>query len=77
MFIENGAGTLCICSNPPDLHSFPVPIFNKQLIDLVILEVFLYLDDTIDNNDDNVQSVEKDSEVCMDLFRLRLVFFIF
>ena len=28
---------------------------NKQLIDLMIFEVFLYLDDTIDNIDDNVQ----------------------
>ena len=39
------------------------PIFNKQLIeiDLMIFEVFLYLDDTIDNNDDNVQEVEKDT----------------
>ena len=55
------------------------PIFNKQLIeiDLMIFEVFLYLDDTIDNNDDNVQEVEKDTEVCRDLFRLWLVFFIF
>ena len=32
---------------------------NKQLIDLMIFEVFLYIDDTIDNNDDNVQEVEK------------------
>ena len=38
---------------------------------------FLYLDDTMDNNDDNVQEVEKDTEVCRDLFRLWLVFFIF
>ena len=52
-------------------------IFNKQLIDLMIFEVFLYLDDTINNNDDNVQEVEKDNEVCRDLFRLWLVFFIF
>ena len=43
----------------------------------MIFEVFLYLDDTIDNNDDNVQEVEKDNEVCRDLFRLWLVFFIF
>ena len=43
----------------------------------MIFEVFLYLDDTIDNNDDNVQEVEKDTEVCRDLFRLRLVFFSF
>ena len=28
-------------------------IFNKQLIDLMIFEVFLYLDDTIDNIDDS------------------------
>ena len=41
----------------------------------MIFEVFLYLDDTIDNNDANVQEVEKDSEVCRDLFRLWLVFF--
>ena len=53
------------------------PIFNKQLIDLMIFEVFLYLDDTINNNDDNVQEVEKNTEVCRDLFRLQLVFFIF
>ena len=52
-------------------------IFNKQLIDLMIFEVFLYLDDTINNNDDNVQEVEKNTEVCRDLFRLQLVFFIF
>ena len=43
----------------------------------MIFEVFLYLDDTIDNIDDNVQEVEKDTEVCRDVFRLRLVFFIF
>ena len=29
----------------------------------MIFEVFLYLDDTIDNNNDNVQEVEKDTEV--------------
>ena len=50
---------------------------NKQLIDLMIFEVFLYLDDTINNNDDNIQEVEKNTEVCRDLFRLQLVFFIF
>ena len=43
----------------------------------MIFEVFLNLDDTIDNNDDNVQEVEKDSEVCRDLFRFQLVFFTF
>ena len=43
----------------------------------MIFEVFLYLDDTIDNIDDNVQEFEKDTEVCRDLFRLWLVFFIF
>ena len=43
----------------------------------MIFEVFLYLDDTIDNNDDNVQEVEKDNEVCRDMLRIRLVFFIF
>ena len=43
----------------------------------MIFEVFLYFDDTIDDNDDNVQEVEKDSEVCRDLLRLWLVFFIF
>ena len=43
----------------------------------MIFEVFLYLDDTINNNDDNVQEVEKNTEVCRDLFRLQLVFFIF
>ena len=48
---------------------------NKQLIDLMIFEVFLNFDDTIDN-DDNVQEVEKNTEVCRDLFRLQLVFFI-
>ena len=52
-------------------------IFNKQLIDLMIFEVFLYLNDTMDNNDDNVQEVEKDNEVCRDLISLRLVFIIF
>ena len=52
-------------------------IFNKQLIDLMIFEVFLYLDDTLNNNDDNVQEVDKITEVCRDLFRLQLVFFIF
>ena len=59
------------------MHSFPDPFFNKQLIDLMIFEVFLFLDDTIDNIDDNVQEFEKDTEVCRDLFRLWLVFFIF
>ena len=41
------------------------PIFNKQLIeiDLMIFEVFHYLDDAIDNNDDNVQEVEKNTDV--------------
>ena len=43
----------------------------------MIFEVFLYLDDTIDKNDDNVHEVEKDIEDCRDLFRLLLVFFIF
>ena len=43
----------------------------------MIFEVFLYLDDTIDNNDDNVQEFEKDTEVCRNLFRLRLVFSFF
>ena len=43
----------------------------------MIFEVFLYLDDTINNNDDNDQEVEKDTEVCRDLFMPRLVFFIF
>ena len=52
-------------------------IFNKQLIDLMIFEVFFYLDDTININDDNVQEVEKNTEVCRDLFRLQFVFFIF
>ena len=33
---------------------FSCPIFNKQLIDLMIFEVFPYLDDTKDNDDDNV-----------------------
>ena len=51
---------------------FSCPIFNKQLI----FEVFLYLDDTTGNNDDNVQEVEKDTEVYRDSFRIRLVFFI-
>ena len=32
----------------------------------MIFEVFLYLNDTIDNNDNNVQEVEKDNEVCRD-----------
>ena len=50
---------------------------NKQLIDLMIFKVFLYLNDTIDNNDDNVQELEKDTEICRDLFRLWLVCFIF
>ena len=59
------------------MHSFPAPFYNKQLIDLRIFEVFLYLDDTIDNNGDNVQEVDQDTEVCRDLFRLWLVFFIF
>ena len=55
------------------------PIFNKQLIeiDLMIFEVFLYLDDAIDNDDDNFQEIEKDTESCRDLFRLWLVFLIF
>ena len=44
-------------------------------MDLVIFEIFIYLNDTIDNNDDNVQEVEKDTEACRDLFRLWLVFF--
>ena len=35
----------------------------------MIFEVFLYLDDPIDNIDDNVQEVEKYTEVCRDLFR--------
>ena len=52
------------------------PIFNKQLIGLVIFEIFIYLNDTIDNNDDNVQEVEKDTEACRDFFMLRLVFFL-
>ena len=56
---------------------FSCPIFNKQLIDLMIFEVFLYFADTIDNNDDNIKEVEMDTEVCRDLFRLWLVFFIF
>ena len=43
----------------------------------MIFEVFLYLDGTIDINDDNDQEVEKDTEVCRDLFRLRIVFFSF
>ena len=43
----------------------------------MICEVFLDLDDTIGNNDDNVKEVEKDNEVCRDLFRLWSVFFIF
>ena len=43
----------------------------------MIFKVFLYLDDTIDNNDDNGPEVQKDNEVCRDLFRLWLVFFIF
>ena len=42
----------------------------------MIFEVFLYFDDTIGNNDDNVKDVEKDTEVCRDLFRFWLVFFI-
>ena len=42
----------------------------------MIFEVFLYLNDTIDNYDDNVQEVEKDNEVCRDLFRLRFVFWL-
>ena len=42
----------------------------------MIFEVFLYLDDTIDNMIDNVQEVEKDNEVCRDLFRFWLFFFI-
>ena len=46
-------------------------------IDLMIFEVFLYLDDAIDNDDDNVQEIEKDTDVCRDLFRFWLVFFIF
>ena len=36
----------------------------------MIFKVFLYNNDTIDNNDDNVQEVEKDTDVCRDLFRL-------
>ena len=48
---------------------FSCPIFNKQLIGHMIFEVFLYLDDPIDNIDDNVQEVEKYTEVCRDLFR--------
>ena len=56
---------------------FSCPIFNEQLIDLMIFEIFLYLNDKIDNNDDNLQEVEKDTEVRRDLFRLWLVFFIF
>ena len=48
----------------PRSVQFSSPIFNKQLKDLVIFEVFLYLDDRIDSNDDNVQEVEKDTEVC-------------
>ena len=56
---------------------FSCRIFNKQLIDLIIFEVFLNFDNTIDNNDDNVQEIEKDTEVCRDLFRFWLVFFIF
>ena len=43
----------------------------------MIFEIFIYLNDTIDNNDDNVQEVEKDTEACRDLFRLWLVFFSF
>ena len=43
----------------------------------MIFEVFLYLDDIINNNDGNVQEVEKNTEVCRDLFKLQLVFFIF
>ena len=55
---------------------FSCPICNKQLIDLMNFEVFLYyLNDTIDYNVDNVQAVEKDNEVCRELFRLWLVFF--
>ena len=61
----------------PQSAEFSWPIFNKQLIDRMIFEVFPHLDDKIVNNDDNVQKVEKDTEVCRDLFRLWLVFFIF
>ena len=43
----------------------------------MIFEVFLYLDDTIDNIDDNVQEVEKYTKFSTDLFKFRLVFFIF
>ena len=43
----------------------------------MIFEVFLYLDDPIDNIDDNVQEVEKYTEVCRDLFRFQLVFYLF
>ena len=56
---------------------FYCPIFNKQLIDIMIFEVFLYLDDTIDINNDDIQEDEKDTEICRDLFRLRLEFLIF
>ena len=40
----------------------------------MIFKVYLYLDDTIELNDDNDQEVEKSTEVCRDMFRLRLVF---
>ena len=33
----------------------------------MIFEVFFYLHGTIDNNDDNVQEVEKDTEVWRDV----------
>ena len=48
-------------------------------LDLITFEVFLNLDDTIDNNNDKVQEAEKDKldsniEICRDSGRLRLFF---
>ena len=59
MFIKNRAGKLCGSRGFEQMHSFPAPFYNKQLIYLMICEVFLDLDDTIGNNDDNVKEVEK------------------
>ena len=46
----------------------------------MIFEVFLNLDDRIDNNNDNVQETEKDMldsniEICRDLGRLHFFFY--
>ena len=56
-----------------------LPHYLHITLDLIIFEVFLNLDDTIDNNNDKVQEAEKDKldtniEICRDSGRLWLFF---